>query len=82
MLDPKMKEEMIENMKKIGIDEKMVDDTMIWGAKKMMYGMVKVMWSLKESGIEGEKAKEILKKMADMMMKKDMTDKMEKMGMD
>jgi hypothetical protein len=82
MLDPKMKEEMIENMKKLGLDESRVDDNIIWGAKKMMYGMAKVMWSLKESGIEGEKAKKILKKIADMMMKKDMTDKMEKMVMD
>ena len=82
MLDPKMKEEMIENMKKLGLDESRVDDNIIWGAKKMMYGMAKVMWSLKESGVEGEKAKEILKKMIDMMMEKDMMDKMDKMGID
>jgi hypothetical protein len=82
MMDPKMKEEMVENMKKLGIDEDMVDDNIIWGAKKMMYGMAKVMWSLKESGIEEEKAKEILKKMTNMMMEKDMMDKMDKMGMD
>ena len=82
MLDPKIKEEMVENMKKLGIDENMVDDTIIWGAKKIMYGMAKVMRSLKESGVEGEKAKEILKKMTDMMMEKNMMDKMDKMSMD
>jgi hypothetical protein len=77
MMDEKMKGQMMEELTKIGISEDMVDDHLIWGATKMMMGMGKVMWSLKESGVDDAKAKEMLKKMTDRMMEMDMSAKMD-----
>ena len=77
MMDEKMKDQMMDELKKIGIDEEMVDEHLLWGTKKMMFGMGKVMWSLKESGVKEDKAKEILKKMVDRMMEMDTSEKMD-----
>ena len=79
MIDTKMKEKMIEEMKKIDLDENMIDDKLVWGAKKIMFGIAKVKWSLKENDIDDDKAKEILKKMVDMIIEKDMSEAIEKM---
>lgn len=78
-MDPKMKEKMMAAAKKLGLDESMVDEHMMWAAKKMMFGLGKMMWMMKEKGMDKEKSKEIMKKMVDMMLEKDMMAKMEKM---
>ena len=76
MMDEKMKEKMMDELKELGIEEKMVDEHLMMGAKKMMFGMMKVIWSLKEHGVSDEKAKEILKKMTDRSLEMDMSEKM------
>jgi len=76
-MDEEKKTKMMEELEKMGITKDMVDERLMWGAKKMMFGMMKVRWSLKENGMDEEKAKETVKKMVDKMMEMDM---MEKMG--
>lgn len=72
------KKMMMEEFEKIGISKDMVDEHLMWGAMKMMRGMMKVRWSLKENDMDGDKAKETVKKMVDKMAAMDMSEKMEK----
>lgn len=65
MMDDKMKEEMMAELEKLGVSKDKVDDYMVWGVKKLMLGVMKIKWSLKENGIEGKEAEEILKKIVD-----------------
>lgn len=74
-MSAKMKEEIMEEMKKLGIEERMIDERLVWGSKKMMMGVTKAMMSLKENGMEEEEAKETIKKMLDSMMQKEMMEK-------
>ncbi|MCX6809286.1 MAG: hypothetical protein NTZ65_00820 [Candidatus Berkelbacteria bacterium] len=74
MLDSKAKEMMTSELGKLGIKKDQVDDYMIWGVKKLMLGVMKIKWSLKENGIEGKTADEQLKKIVDKVVKMDADD--------
>lgn len=81
-MDEKAKEEMMKKWKELGLDKDMVDEHVMWGAKKIMFGIAKVKHSLKEKGMEEAKVKEVLKKMLDMAIESDMKmDWKEKHGM-
>jgi hypothetical protein len=78
-MDPKKKEKMMKKLEELGIDKEMVDERLMWGAKEMMFGMMKVVWSLKENGMSDEQIKEVIQKMMTKMSEMDMSEKMEKM---
>ena len=65
MMDEKMKDMMVEELEKLGIEKDQIDDYMIWGVKKLMLGIMKIKWSLKESGIEADEADKKLKEIVD-----------------
>lgn len=71
MMDDKMKEGMMEELEKLGVPKDKVDDYMIWGVKKLMLGVMKIKWSLKENGVEGKDADEQLKKIVDKVVSMD-----------
>jgi len=79
MMDKAMMDEMSEAMEKVGLKADMMDEDMMWGAKKMMFGVAKVKWALKEKGLKDSQIEEAMMKMMKMMMKKDMSGKMEHM---
>lgn len=74
MMDEKMKEMMTEELEKLGISKDQVDDYMIWGVKKLMLGVMKVKWSLKENGIKGDEADKKLKEIVDKIVGMDAED--------
>ena len=77
MMDEEKKKMMMEKMKEMGFDEKIMEDHhAMWAGKKIMFGIMKMKWIMKENGIEDNIAKETLKKMTDMIINKGMDEKM------
>ena len=64
-MDEKMKDTVIKELEKLGFEKDQIDDYLIWGAKKLMLGVMKIKWSMMENGIEGAEADEKLKKIVD-----------------
>lgn len=77
MMDEKMKDEMMAEWEKLGLTKDQIDDHVLWGGKKVMFGIAKVKWALKEKGVDDAKAKDMLKKMTTMVIDSDV-----KMDMD
>ena len=67
----------VDELKKLGIKEDKIDDYMIWGVMKMMMGMMKMRWSLKEGGMKEADVKKMLDKITDKMIEMDMSKEME-----
>jgi hypothetical protein len=58
-MDDKMKEEMKEKLKRMGFDEKLMENEhAMWAGKKLMFSIGKLKWVLEESGVKAEEAKE------------------------
>jgi hypothetical protein len=74
MMDDKMKEMMVEELEKLGIAKDQIDDYMIWGVKKLMLGVMKIKWSLKENGVKGGEADKKLKAIVDKVTSMDAED--------
>lgn len=82
MMDDEMKDKVMAGLEDLGIDKDKIDDRLVWGAKKVMIGLMKMRWSLKDSGMDAEEVDEVLKKAVDKMLDKDMLDQMEEMHQD
>jgi hypothetical protein len=70
MKDEKMMIELVKELSKAGIKKEQVDDYMFWGVMKLMLGIMKIKWSLEESGIKGIEAKKKLDKIIAMVAEK------------
>ena len=79
MMDEKMKEQMMDELEKLGIDKDMVDDNVIQGSKKLMFGAAKVMRGLKAGGMDEDDAREKVKMMVEKMTEPEMMKKIEEM---
>lgn len=79
MMDLKMMDELKEELTKLGIEEKMIDERMLWGSKKLILGIMKINHSLKESGLSDDEARQMIGKMVDKITDKEMMEKIEKM---
>ena len=71
MKNEKMMKEMEEELAKAGIKKEEIDDYMVWGVMKLMLGIMKIKWSLKESGVKDAEAKKKLNKIVSMISEKD-----------
>lgn len=63
-----------EEFQKLGVDKTMIDDSLIWTAKKVSYKLMKLRMILDDKGVDPIKAKEIINKLIAMAMDKDLTD--------
>ncbi len=71
MKNEKMLEMVADELGKVGIKKDQIDDKMLWGVMKLTLGMMKIKWSLKESGFDETEAKEKLDKIVKMVSEKD-----------
>ena len=58
-----MKEKVVEELEDLGIEKNKIDNYMIWGAKKMMIGIMKMKMSMKESGMDKDETEKMMKKL-------------------
>jgi len=79
MMDEKMKEQMMKKFEKLGIKKDMVDDNVMWGSKKLMFGVAKVMRGLKAGGMDENEAREKVKMMVEKMTDPEMMKQSEEM---
>lgn len=66
----KMVKETTVELEKVGIKKEEINEYMVWGVAKLMLGVMKIKWSLEESGIKGAEAKEKLDKIISMVSDK------------
>jgi Asp-tRNA(Asn)/Glu-tRNA(Gln) amidotransferase B subunit len=71
-MDKEKMEKMTEKLKEMGIDEKMIDEKLLWTYKKVFYKLMKLRLVLDEKGLDEAKTKDILEKMVAKVMKKDL----------
>jgi hypothetical protein len=79
MMDEKFKEKIIEKLEEMGIDKEMINEHSLWAAKKMMFGIGKMMWIMKENGVPEEEAKEKIKKLVNKIIDSKKFSEMEEM---
>jgi hypothetical protein len=63
---------MTEKLKEMGIDEKMIDEKLLWTYKKVFYKLMKLRLVLDEKGVDEAKTKDILERIVAKVMKKDL----------
>lgn len=71
-MDKEKAEKMTEKLKEMGIDEKMIDEKLLWTYKKVFFKLMKLRLVLDEKGVDEAKTKDILEKMVAKVMKKDL----------
>jgi len=65
--------------RKIGIDEKMIDEDMVWAMKKIMVGASRMAKIMTDKGMVENEVMEIMKKMSSLMLDKEMMMEMAEM---
>lgn len=66
----KMTNKVAAELKKAGIEKGQINDYMVWGVAKLMLGVMKIKWSLDESGIKGKEADKKLAAIVELVSKK------------
>lgn len=71
-MDKEKMEKWADKFKKMGISEDMVDEHLMWRYKKSFIKLMKLRLALSEKGMSEAKIKEVVDKMVDMVMEKDL----------
>lgn len=71
-MDEEKKAKFSAKIKEMGIDEKIIDEHLIWKFKKLSHKLMRLRLMLDEKGVSDAKIKEILDKLVDKAMKKDL----------
>ena len=66
------KEKLTAKLKELGIEEDKIDERLMWGFKKASFGLVKLRLVLDDKGVDETKTKEIIDKIVDKAMSKDL----------
>lgn len=66
------KAKLTEKLKEMGIDESIIDERLMWKFKKVSFGLMKLRLVLDEKGVDEAKTKEIIDKIVDKSMSKDL----------
>ena len=66
------KEKLTVKLKEMGIDESKIDERLMWSVKKVSFGLMKLRLVLDEKGIDEAQSKEIIDKLVDKAMNKDL----------
>jgi hypothetical protein len=76
-MDDEKKEKMLEKLKKMGIDESMIDEHTMHIAKKLSFSIMKLRFILDKKGVKADKANEVIDMLVKKAMEKDL-DKIKK----
>jgi hypothetical protein len=71
-MDDEKKQKLTTMLKDLGIDEKMIDEHLIWKVKKSSFKLMKLRLMLDEKGLSEADTKKILDKLVEASMKKDL----------
>jgi endonuclease III-like uncharacterized protein len=71
-LDEDKRTKLVDKLKKIGIAKEIIDDDMLWAAKKISHKVNGLRLILDEKGISDPKAKEIINKLVAEALEKDL----------
>jgi hypothetical protein len=71
-MDEEKKAKWIKKLTELGVPEEKVDESLIWSVKKTSYKLSKLRLILDKKGVEEAKAKEIVEKLVDKALGKDL----------
>jgi len=71
-MDDEKKQKLTAKLKDLGIEEKVIDEHLMWKVKKASYKLAKLRLVLNEKGVSEADTKKILDKLVEGSMKKDL----------
>jgi len=72
-MDEEKKAKWVKKLTELGVPEEKIDDSLIWTVKKVSFKLSKLRLILDEKGVDESKAKEIVEKLVNKSLGKDLS---------